>query len=259
VTDLPDSSTFAALFADRRVYAAIAISMLAGSVRGFSGFGSALIYVPLISAVYSPRTAAGTFLLIDFATGLAIVPTVWRQANWREVFPLGASAVFAAQFGTLILQYTDPTTLRWGIVMVVVVLLAVLMSGWRYHGKPMLAVTILVGLLAGTLGGAVQIVGPPVIMYWLGSTGTAAVVRANLSSFFALFSSALVVTYVARGLLTADVIALACVLGPVQILSLKSGTRLFHLASPLTYRRAAYVIVATSALVSMPILDKLFR
>ena len=104
-----------------------------------------------------------------------------------------------------------------------------------------------------------QIVGPPVIMYWLGSASTAAAVRANLSAFFALFSSALVVTYVVRGLLTADVIALACVLGPVQILSLKTGTRLFHLATPQTYRRVAYVIAATSALVSMPILDTFFR
>jgi hypothetical protein len=259
VTFIPDASSFAALFADNRIFLAIGVSILAGSVRGFSGFGSALIYVPLISALYDPRTAAGTFLLIDFATGLAVVPTVWRQANWREVFPLGIAAVFAAQFGTLILQYTDPVTLRWVIVAVVLVLLAALMSGWRYHGKPMLIVTLLVGLLAGTLGGAVQIVGPPVIMYWLGSSGAPATVRANLSCFFGLFASALVVTFVARGLLPLDVVALACVLGPVQILSLKSGTRLFHLATPQTYRRVAYAIVAFSALVSMPILDRILR
>jgi uncharacterized membrane protein YfcA len=259
VIAVPDAASFTALFTDGRIYAAIGVSILAGAVRGFSGFGSALIYVPLISAVYDPRTAAGTFLLIDFATGLAIVPTIWRQAHWREVFPLAASAVLAAQFGTLILQYTDPVTLRWAIAGVVIVLLAMLMSGWRYHGRPILPVTLGVGLLAGTLGGAVQIVGPPVIMYWLGSASTAAAVRANLSAFFGLFSSALVVTYVARGLLPVDVIALACVLGPVQILSLKTGTRLFHLATPQTYRRVAYGIVATSALVSMPILDTLLR
>ena len=155
--DLPDPSTFAALFADKRVYAAIAVSILAGAVRGFSGFGSALIYVPLISAIYDPRTAAGTFLLIDFATGLAMLPTIWRQANWREVLPLALAAAFAGQFGTLILQYTDPTALRWAIAGVVLVLLAVLMSGWRYHGRPMLIVTIAVGLMAGTLGSAVMI------------------------------------------------------------------------------------------------------
>ena len=256
---VPDAASFTALFTDGRIYAAIGVSILAGAVRGFSGFGSALIYVPLISAIYDPRTAAGTFLLIDFATGLAVVPTIWRQANWREVLPLGAAAVFAAQFGTLILEYTDPTTLRWGIAGVVIVLLAMLMSGWRYHGKPMLLVTLAVGLMAGTLGGAVQIVGPPVIMYWLGSASAPATVRANLSAFFALFSTALVITYVVRGLLPADVVALACVLGPAQILSLKTGTRLFHLATPQTYRRVAYGIVATSALVSMPILDTLLR
>jgi uncharacterized protein len=49
VIELPDLSTFAALFADRRIYAAIAVSIIAGATRGFSGFGSALIYVPLIS------------------------------------------------------------------------------------------------------------------------------------------------------------------------------------------------------------------
>jgi len=259
VIDLPDSSTFAALFVDKRVFAAIAVSILAGAVRGFSGFGSALIYVPLISAIYDPRTAAGTFLLIDFATGLAMLPSVWREANWREVLPLALAAALAGQFGTLILQYTDPTALRWAITVVVLVLLAVLMSGWRYHGRPLLIVTIAVGLLAGTLGGAVQIVGPPVIVFWLGSMATATVVRANLSAFFALFSIALVITYVARGLLTAQVIALACILGPLQILALTTGTRLFHLASAQTYRRMAYVIVATGALVSMPILDPLFR
>ncbi len=51
--ELPDLATFAALFADRRIYAAIAVSIIAGATRGFSGFGSALIYVPLISATPS--------------------------------------------------------------------------------------------------------------------------------------------------------------------------------------------------------------
>ena len=257
--ELPDLATFAALFADRRIYASIAVSIIAGATRGFSGFGSALIYVPLISAIYDPRTAAVTFLLIDAATGIAVLPTVRRQANWREVFPLAAAAVFAGQFGALILQYTDPVALRWGMVVVVLTVLGVLMSGWHYHGKPLLIVTLGVGLIAGLLGGAVQIVGPPIILYWLGSASAAAVVRANFSAFFALFAWSLFVTYLTRGLLVAPVIALACILGPVQILSLSTGTRLFHLASAKTYRRVAYGIILIGALVSMPILDSLFR
>ena len=56
------------------------------------------------------------------------------RAHWRDVFPLATAAVIAAQFGALILIYTDAITLRWGIAVVVLILLAVLMSGWRYHG-----------------------------------------------------------------------------------------------------------------------------
>ena len=62
---LPDSSLFAAAIADRRFLAALAVAALSGVVRGFSGFGSALIYMPLVAAVYDPRVAAVTLLLID--------------------------------------------------------------------------------------------------------------------------------------------------------------------------------------------------
>ena len=257
--DLPDTSTFAATLAEPRFYAAFAVALLAGLVRGFSGFGSALIYVPMISALYDPRTAAGSFLLIDFVVGLAVLPGVWREAQWRDVIPLAVAAVVAAQFGALVLIYADPTALRWGIVVVVIILLAVLVSGWRYHGRPVLPVTLGVGALAGALGGAVQIVGPPVIVYWLGSGSTAAVVRANLTAFFGVFACALFVTYVARGLLPAHVVTLALLLGPPQVLALHLGTRLFHRASAQSYRRAAYVIVAMAALASMPVLDQFLR
>jgi len=259
VIELPNSAMFAATFADPRTYAAMGASILAGAVRGFSGFGSALIFVPLMSAIYDPRTAAGTFLLIDFAVALAVLPTLGREAHWRDVFPLAAAAVIAAQFGALILIYTDAITLRWGIAVVVLILLAVLMSGWRYHGRPKLPVTLAVGGLAGILGGAIQIVGPPVIVYWLGSSSSAAIVRANLNAFFSVFAIALFVTYVVRGLLPAHVIVLALLLGPLQVLALSSGTRLFHASSAETYRRVAYAIVATAALVSMPIWDGLIR
>src|SRR5688572_31342680 len=108
VLDLPTYSTFATVIADPRFLAAIGISVLSGAVRGFSGFGSALIYVPLMSALYGPKIGAASFLLTDFVTGIVFSIGVWRQAVWREIVPLALSAAVAAQFGALILQYADP-------------------------------------------------------------------------------------------------------------------------------------------------------
>ncbi|HKS61850.1 MAG TPA: TSUP family transporter, partial [Xanthobacteraceae bacterium] len=169
------------------------------------------------------------------------------------------SAIIAAQFGTLILQYADPAHLRWAMAALVLVIVVVLSTGWRYHGKPMLIVTILVGIAAGLMGGAVQIFGPPVVLFWLSSMAAVTVVRANFVVFFAIMAAALVVTYLWFGLLTADVIALAAFLAPAHILAMFLGAKFFHMASEQTYRRVAYVIITAAALVSMPLWDGWLR
>lgn len=253
--DLPTPSTFAAVVADPRFALALGVSVLSGAVRGFSGFGSALIYVPLMSALYGPQVGAASFLLTDFVTGIVFSLGVWRLAVWREVIPLAIAAVFAAQFGALILQYADPMWLRWTMTALVLVIVVVLSTGWRYHGKPMLIVTLLVGLAAGFLGGAVQISGPPIVLFWLSSMASAAVVRANFVVFFAIMAAALIVTYLWAGLLTAEVIALAAFVAPLHILAMFAGAKVFHFASEQTYRRTAYVIIMLAALVSMPLWD----
>jgi uncharacterized membrane protein YfcA len=259
VIDLPTFSTFAAVAADPRFALAAGISVLSGAVRGFSGFGSALVYVPLMSALYGPQIGAATFLLIDCVTGIVFSIGVWRQAVWREVVPLVVAAVFAAQFGTLILHYADPVWLRWLMAGMVLVIVIVLGSGWRYHGRPLLIVTILVGLTAGALGGATQITGPPVVLFWLSSMASAATARANFIVFFAIFAAALVATYLATGLFTPEVIALWILIGPLHIAAMWGGSQLFHLASERTYRRVAYVVITFAAIASMPVWDRWLR
>lgn len=259
MTDFPLIDIVSPLVADPRFPLAVAISILAGAVRGFSGFGSALIYIPLMSAVYGPQIAAATFVTIDLALGAFFVPQLWRNADFRQIVPLATSAIFAAQFGTLILLYMDPSALRWAISILVALVVVVLASGWRYHGRPRLPVTLAVGGLSGFIGGAVQISGPPVIVYWLGSGSAAAIVRANFIVYFTIFSAAAVVTYALRGLLPPHSLALAALIGPLQIASMALGGRLFSLASEKTYRRVAYAIVALSALAAMPLWDSVLR
>ena len=75
--NLPLWSAFADAAADPRFPYAVAIATVAGLVRGFSGFGSALIYMPLISAIYSPAIAAPTIQLVDTMSGLPFSVRAW--------------------------------------------------------------------------------------------------------------------------------------------------------------------------------------
>jgi uncharacterized membrane protein YfcA len=254
-----DSSLFAALLADPRIWAGIFIAALSGAVKGFTGFGSALIYVPLMAAVYDPRLAAVTLLLIDFFGGLPLALRSAPQCDWRDLMPVWLGAIVAAPFGAMILLLVEPTALRWGIAALVLACLPILASGWRYHGRPVLPVKLGVGALAGLTGGAVQISGPPVITYWLGSRSSPAVIRANLLMFFELNGLSLGIVYVAKGLLTADAIALSLLLGGPFLLAMVVGARWFRGSSDQTYRRVAYIIIAAAALLSIPVFDGLFR
>lgn len=257
--DLPDFSTFAAALSERRFLVAAAISATAGAARGFAGFGSALIYVPLISAVYEPKIAAVSLLLIDSATGIPYGAKAFPQCDWRNVGPMAAAALVLLPLGTYLLLVVDPTALRWFIGFFVLFALPLLAGGWRYHGKPKLPITLAVGALSGLTSGAVQIGGPPVILYWLGSALKAATVRANMFVFFAATDIAGCVNYFIEGLFSREAVALAILLAIPYTFLFWVGTNSFHRSSEEVYRSIAYVLIGLAGLVSLPIFDWLFQ
>ena len=74
--------------ADVGVNAAIAICAVAfvsGTARGFSGFGSALIFMPLASSIADPRLVAALLLIIDFVAAAPLVPGAWQKADRKSV------------------------------------------------------------------------------------------------------------------------------------------------------------------------------
>ena len=161
--------------------------------------------------------------------------------------------------GTLALILVDPLVLRWIIAVMVFGLLLVLISGWRHSGQHGLPVALGVGALSGLGSGAVQIGGPPVIIYWLSGAGSAAAIRANLMVYFVLQGAVLVAVYLASGLFGPDILALSFLLIVPFAAAMAIGSHWFRGASDLTYRRLAYAIVALSALVSLPLFDGMLR
>ena len=250
-------SQFAALLHDGRFIAAVAIAVVAGLVRGFSGFGSALIYMPLISALYGPRIAAPTLLLIDTICSLPFTLHAAPQCNPREVAWVSAAGFVALPIGVAALVYVDAILLRWFIVALVLVALFALASGWRYHGKPTVPASLATGAIAGFGGGAVQIAAPPLLIFWLGGANKAATVRANIMVYFVPQAALSIVMYYWSALFTGETFVFAILLGLPFALAMAAGVYSFHGSSEGLYRRAAYVIIALAAIVSMPIFDSL--
>src|SRR5437762_7662440 len=102
--------------ADISLNAAIAICTIAfvsGTARGFSGFGSALIFMPLASSIAAPRLVAALLLIIDFVAALPLLPNAWKQADRKATSVIVAGALVGVPIGTYVLTVLEPVTTRW--------------------------------------------------------------------------------------------------------------------------------------------------
>src|ERR1700732_5340658 len=156
--------------ADVSTHAAIAISAIAfvsGTARGFSGFGSALIFMPLASSIAAPRLVAALLLMIDFVAAAPLVPNAWKHADRKATVVMVSGALVGVPIGTYFLSRLDPVTTRWIISAFVFALLMLLLSGWRYRGKDHPTLSVGIGGLSDFCSGLAQTGGPPIVGYWL--------------------------------------------------------------------------------------------
>src|SRR6202035_2161130 len=220
--------------ADVSTHAAIAISAIAfvsGTARGFSGFGSALIFMPLASSIAAPRLVAALLLIIDFIGATPLIPNAWKQADRKATAIMALGALVGVPIGTWLLSRLEAGTTRWIISGFVFALLLLLLSGWRYRGKDHAAISIGIGGLSGFCSGLAQTGGPPIVGYWLGRPLASGIARANILLFFGASDFFSVVSYAVSGLLTADAMRFSLLVGPVYGIGVWCGAKLFGRAS----------------------------
>jgi uncharacterized membrane protein YfcA len=247
---------------DVSVNTAIAVCVIAfvsATARGFSGFGSALIFMPLASSIAAPRLVAALLLIIDFVAAAPLVPNAWKQADRKATAVIVFGALIGVPIGTYFLSRLDPVTTRWIISAFVFALLLLLLSGWRYRGKEHMPISVGIGGLAGFCSGLAQTGGPPIVGYWLGRPIAPVIARANIILFFAASDFFSLVSYAVSGLLSRDAILFSLLVGPVYAIGIGFGTLLFGRASETLFRGICYGLIALAVLFGLPALDGVLR
>lgn len=238
------------------VFAGLVVAAaVAGLVRGFAGFGSAMVFIPVASVLTGPQSAVVLLLMTDGVVSLPMLVRAARVCAWREVLPLGLGAAVTLPVGVSLLVVVDPTIMRWFISLLILVLIVLLGFGWRFASPPGLPYTAAVGGGAGLTGGMTGIAGPPVILFWMAGRDGARQIRANIIVFFGFVWVFNAVAYLFAGLLTERRVADGVALIPVFAVAVLAGALLFRFASESFFRRIAFALCAVAALGSLPLLD----
>lgn len=230
-------------FSTGQISACILVVFLTAIMRGYTGFGFALVAVPLLALIADPVTAVPMVLLLEVVGSLQLLPGLWRSAHLRSVLLLVAGALLATPIGLYGLAALPADVMRLVIALVVLATTCALAAGLKASREPRAPATFGVGILSGLLNGAAAMSGPPVVLFYLNAQTAMHVGRASIVLYFLLSDTVAISFAGASGLLGASTVLLAAVTIPALFLGQVIGTRLFRFALQRHYRIVAIVIL----------------
>jgi len=200
---------------------------VAGIIRGYSGFGFAMVAVTSISLVLPPIQAVPIVLILEVMASIQLVPQVWRDIDWFSLRWLLAGSFFAAPFGVYLLANMPAVPMRVFISLLVMVAAILLMRGWAWKRMPGRLLNIVTGVASGTLNGAAAIGGPPVILLYLSSPAGITVSRASIIAYFFGIDVMSLTMASIQGLTTSRTVITSIVCLVPLLLGIGMGSRMF--------------------------------
>ena len=212
-----------------------------------------MIIMPVAASVLSPVEAV---IFLTAAEILGPVPNL--RASLRDGMPgdvarLMAGALVFLPVGLWLLTQLNPSVFGWIISGIVLVLLGLVMSGWRYTGQLNAGLICGAGGVGGFMTGFAGIPGPPVIMLYMASTLPVATIRANLMLYLFAVDLVLFPVLWLSGLMVWPVFALGLMLGVPNLIANVIGARLFNPKAARLFRFVAYLVIFSSAILGLPI------
>ncbi len=228
---------------------AVFAALLAGGVSGLTGFGLALIAVPLLLLVYEPATVVVLVFVLSVFISVAVVWDSWHDADRRLVVSLLAPAAVGVFAGAEVLYYADPLHIRLGVGVVVVVSALLLLREVRIPGAGGWIGTMVAGSTSGLLSTSTGLAGPPVVLLFAARRIPKHAFRGSSALYFLVMSFVGLAALSNRGLLDAAHIPLALALVPAAFLGKVLGTALLKKVSDSTFRVVTLgVVILTGAL-----------
>ncbi len=202
--------------------AALAIIILgAAFVRGLTGFGFAILAVPLLGLIIPPTEAVLLAIVLQTLIGPFGVGKALGQID-RPVGRLIIAGIAVGCFGTFLIKRAptpNPAPLHVGVT----------------------------GLTSGLLNGFAAMPGPPVILYFVRSGVSPLTARGSMILVFFAAGIAGTTTAALRGLLTGHVLWLSAAAFPLMLMGNHVGARFFGVVPERIWRALVVVLLCVAA------------
>lgn len=228
-----------------------AIILVAGIIRGYSGFGFSMIAVISLSLVMPPTEIVPVILVLEVVASVWLLPQAWRQIHWKSITWLSIGVLLGTPIGVYLLANVATRPMRVAIAIVVFVLALMLWNGASFKTVPGRVKTVLTGLVSGLFNGSATIGGPPVIFFYLSTPTEAAVSRASMIAFFFGTDIFAFLLCAVQGLVTTTT-GLICASSLIPLLlGLGIGKHFFSRSKADVFHRRVIILLMVLALIAL--------
>ncbi|MGF1490117.1 MAG: sulfite exporter TauE/SafE family protein [Prochloraceae cyanobacterium] len=182
------------------------IVLLSSLIQGITGFGSALVAMPLFTFIFDIKTVAPLVALMTISVNLFLFVKLKKHYRHQKLIPLLIGAVPGILTGIFFLKYAPEYLLR--------IIMAIVLLSYSLYAltKPSIKISfppnfsVLVGFCSGNLGGAFNMNGPPVLLWAAIEKWDKNEFRSILQAYFGISGLIVVTFHAISGLTTTTVL-----------------------------------------------------
>lgn len=224
----------------------IALVILAAYVvRGITGFGSALVAVPLLALWLPLPLVVPIIVLLDNLGSLSHSVRHLHHIQWRDLLPLLPFTLTGVLSALYLLQTLDPGTLTTALgIFVIVYAVYSMLPLPELKGSRLWAVPC--GLLMGLVGTLFGTGGPFTVIYLQLRQLEKMAFRGTIAMIFLIDGATRIIGFTLSGFYHANTLWMALTALPIMAIGLYAGGHIHTNLSPLAFKRIIAVLLIGS-------------
>jgi uncharacterized membrane protein YfcA len=227
---------------------AVAFGAALGSafVRGLTGFGMAILLVPVLALALPPVEAVVLTNALSLMIGATEIRTLVRDAE-PTAWGIGGLVVLTTPLGLYALSLTGTDVARLVIALIALSAFVAILLPRRGAKVPGKLATSGVGVLSGLMTGYAGMPGPPVVPYYAGRELPRATIKASMQLIFTIAAGAGLASATWLGILRVELLLFALLMLPMIIAGNRLGARISGRISDPVWRMSVGAILGGAA------------
>ena len=227
------------------------VVIFSGFLRGFIGFGSGLLMIPILSYFYSPVFAMVFNIVIEIPATIYLTFVGIKKSNLREITPMMFTMMLTIPFGTIFLVSVDEQIIRTLMSLLLIFFVILIATGWRIKSIITKYVLVLGGAISGLMQGATGMGGPPYVTILLSKNDSDDVARANILVITSGLVISAIISLYYFGLFTKDILLTGAISAPIYVFATYIGTKFFNYSGNKYFRNSSLIALGVVGLATL--------